>query len=66
MKTLFNSIKDNVVQLRSEERKVSRSERRRAVAELRSLSDDQLRDMGITRGTISQSVKYGRDIDRAA
>jgi len=66
MKTLFNSIKDNVVQLRSEERKVSRSERRRAIAELRSLSDDQLRDMGITRGTISQSVKYGRDIDRAA
>jgi len=66
MKTLFNSIKDNVVQLRSEERKVSRSERRRAVAELRSLSDDQLRDIGITRGTISQSVKYGRDIDRAA
>lgn len=66
MKTLFNSIKDNVVQLRSEERKVSRSERRRAIAELRSLSDDQLRDIGITRGTISQSVKYGRDIDRAA
>ena len=66
MKALFNSIKDNVVQLRSEERKVSRSERRRAVAELRSLSDDQLRDIGITRGTISQSVKYGRDIDRAA
>jgi len=66
MKALFNSIKDNVVQLRSEERKVSRSERRRAIAELRSLSDDQLRDMGITRGTISQSVKYGRDIDRAA
>jgi len=66
MKTLLNSIKDNVVQLRSEERKVSRSERRRAIAELRSLSDDQLRDMGITRGTISQSVKYGRDIDRAA
>ena len=66
MKTLLNSIKDNVVQLRSEERKVSRSERRRAVAELRSLSDDQLRDIGITRGTISQSVKYGRDIDRAA
>ena len=66
MITLFNSIKDNVVQLRSEERKVSRSERRRAIAELRSLSDDQLRDMGITRGTISQSVKYGRDIDRAA
>jgi len=66
MKTLLNSIKDNVVQLRSEERKVSRSERRRAIAELRSLSDDQLRDIGITRGTISQSVKYGRDIDRAA
>jgi len=66
MKTLFNSIKDNVVQLRSEERKVSRSERRRAIAELRSLSDDQLRDIGITRGTISQCVKYGRDIDRAA
>ena len=44
MKNLLNSIKDNVVQFRSEERKVGRAERRKAIAELRSLSDSQLKD----------------------
>jgi len=66
MKKLLDSIKSNVVEFRSEDRKVGRAERRRAIAELRSLSDSQLRDLGITRGSISHSVRYGRDIDRAA
>ncbi len=66
MKNLLNSIKGNVVQFRSEERKVGRAERRKAIAELRSLSDSQLKDMGITRSSISHSVDHGRDLDRAA
>ena len=66
MKNLLNSIKDNVVQFRSEERKVGRAERRKAIAELRSLNDSQLKDMGITRSSISHSVDHGRDLDRAA
>jgi len=59
MKNLFQSIK-GTVHFRSKEEKVGRMERRRAVAELRGLSDSQLKDMGITRGSISHSVKYGR------
>ena len=66
MKKLLDSIKGNVVQFRSEEHKVSRTERRRAIAELRSLSDSQLKDMGITRSSIAHSVDHGRDVDRAA
>ena len=66
MKNLFDSIKSNVIQLQSDERKVSRLERRRAMAELRGLSDSQLKDIGITRGDIKHSVKYGRDADKAA
>ena len=66
MKKLFDSIKSNVVAFRSEEQKVGRAERRRAIAELRSLSDSQLKDLGITRGCIGHSVRYGRDLDRAA
>ena len=66
MKNLFNSIKGNVVQFRGEERRVGRIERRRAVAELNALSDSQLKDIGITRGTIRDNVKNGRDTDRAA
>jgi len=66
MKNLLDSIKSNVIEFRSEEQKISRTERRRAIAELRSLSDGQLKDLGITRGCISHTVKYGRDMDKAA
>jgi len=66
MKKLLDSIKNNVVQFQSEERKIGRAERRRAIAELRSLSDSQLKDMGITRSSICHSVDHGRDMDRAA
>jgi len=66
MKNLLKSIKGNVVQFRSEERKLGRAERRKAIAELRCLSDSQLKDMGITRSSISHSVDHGRDLDRAA
>ena len=45
---------------------MGRAERRRAIAELRSLSDSQLKDLGITRGSITHSVQHGRDLDRAA
>lgn len=31
-----------------------------AVAELRACSDDELWDMGLTRGTIEEAVRYGR------
>ena len=66
MNILLDSIKSNVIEFRSEEQKISRTERRRAIAELRSLSDSQLKDLGITRGCISHTVKYGRDMDKAA
>jgi len=61
MKNLFKSIKSNVVQIRSDENKLGRLERRRAMAELRGLSDAQLKDIGITRGDINYTVKHGRD-----
>ena len=66
MKKLLDSIKSNVVEFRSEEQKMGRAERRRDIAELRSLSDSQLKDLGITRGSITHSVQHGRDLDRAA
>jgi len=66
MKNLLNAVKNNVVQFRSKEQKLSRSERRRAIAELRGLSDSQLKDIGITRGSIAHSVTYGNETNRAA
>lgn len=68
MKNLFDTLKENVVNHRqaSAKRKISRSERRKAIAELRSLSDSELKDLGIARSSIAYSVKHGRPADRAA
>jgi uncharacterized protein YjiS (DUF1127 family) len=66
MKNLFTSIKENVNRRRSSEARVSRAETRRAIAELRGLSDAQLRDIGIDRGSIIYSVKHGKPTDYAA
>ena len=60
MKDLIKSIKNNVVQIRSDESKLTRLARRRAMAELRGMSNAQLKDIGITRGDISHTVKHGR------
>ncbi len=66
MKNLFASIKENVVRRRSEAERISRADTRKAIAELRGLSDAQLRDIGIDRGSIIHSVKYGKPTDYAA
>lgn len=40
---------------------------RQAIAELRTYSDKELRDVGVTRGTIEEAVRHGRaDIDLPA
>jgi len=71
MKNLFDSIKSKV-HLRSEEckvsneRRVGRLQRRRGIAELQALSDSQLRDIGINRGSIMASLDNRRAEDRAA
>ena len=66
MKNLFTSIKQSVNQYRSDDAKISRKAYRKAVAELRGLSDAQLKDIGIDRGSIVHSVKYGKPTDEAA
>ena len=38
---------------------------RRAIRELRSMSDAELSDIGITRGTITEVVTNGRAVDKA-
>ena len=43
--------------------RLSRREERQAIRALRALSDRELLDMGITRGTIAHSVRYGRPAD---
>ncbi len=66
MKNLFASIKENVASRRNSEQRISRAQARKAIAELRGLSDAQLRDIGIDRGSIIHSVKYGKPTDHAA
>ncbi len=43
--------------------KQNRREERRAIRALRALSDRELSDMGITRGSIAHAVRYGRPRD---
>jgi uncharacterized protein YjiS (DUF1127 family) len=43
--------------------RLSRREERRAIRTLRALSDRELLDMGITRGTIVHAVRHGRPAD---
>lgn len=66
MKNLFTSIKESVNRYRENEGRITSRDHRKAVAELRGLSDAQLKDIGIDRGSIVHSVKYGKPTDHAA
>lgn len=66
MKNLFTAVKESVTRYRENEERISRKEYRKAVAELRGLSDAQLKDIGIDRGSIVHSARYGKPTDQAA
>jgi uncharacterized protein YjiS (DUF1127 family) len=66
MKNLFSTLKDSVDRYRKDETRVSRRNYRKAVAELRGLSDAQLKDIGIDRGSILHSARHGKPSDKAA
>lgn len=66
MKNLFTSVKESVAQYRENDARISRKEYRKAVAELRGLSDAQLKDIGIDRGSIVHTVRHGKPTDQAA
>lgn len=59
MKNLFSALKKSAPADTNTPR-MSRRAKRRAIAELRGLSDNQLKDIGIDRGSITHSVMHGK------
>ncbi len=60
MKHILTSIKNSIVPGNDIEARAARRANRKAIAELRALSDAQLKDIGIDRGSITHSVIYGK------
>ncbi len=61
MKNFLNSISKSFVPSNNDDTRAARHARRKAIAELRSLSDAQLKDIGISRGNIAHAVIHGKD-----
>lgn len=61
MKNFLNSISKSIVPGNADNSRVARNTQRKAIAELRALSDSQLKDIGISRGNITHAVIYGKD-----
>lgn len=60
MKNLLTSIKSSFVPANDINARAARRANRKAIAELRALSDAQLKDIGIDRGSITYSVINGK------
>ncbi len=60
MKQLFSSIKNTLKPSAENNDRSRRIANRKAIAELRALSDSQLKDIGIDRSSITHSVINGK------
>lgn len=60
MKQLFSSIKNTLTPAAERTDRSRRLANRKAIAELRALSDSQLKDIGIDRSSITYSVLNGK------
>jgi len=60
MKHLLTSIKSSLAASNDDGARAARKANRKAIAELRALSDAQLKDIGINRGSITYSVMNGK------
>lgn len=61
MKHFLTSISKSFVPGNNDTTRAARNSRRKAIAELRSLTDSQLKDIGISRGNITHAVIHGKD-----
>lgn len=61
MKHFLHSITKSFAPGNDDNSRAARQARRKAIAELRALSDSQLKDIGISRGNITHAVIYGKD-----
>jgi len=63
VKNIFTSLCRYVVGYRPLQKFIKRSVYSKTVANLRGLSDAQLKDIGIDRGSIAYSARHGRSVD---